>query len=170
LIKRFLLSLLMTVAATGCASPEETNETILEPAPPSFGAPVVEPLPLRIGFSFEPSVTEALYPIGISNGRAQYRVRLGSATRTAFDRVFSALFVEAEPVSRVPIIQEPLGQLDGIIRVGVAQVLVLIDAWVTYELTFLNPDGTQAGRWRVLGTSRAGYSAQRNLELERFPV
>ena len=65
-------------------------------------------------------------------------------------------------MSRVRTIHE---RLDGIIRVGVAQVLVLTEASVTYELTFLNRDGTQAGGWRVLGTSQVGNSAQRNLEL-----
>jgi len=155
-----LASMLLVVS---CAASEE----IIEPQPPSFGQPLVEPLPLRIAYAFEPSVDrEVLSTIGSSDDpTALFHLRLGRAARGAFERVFAASFVEAEDITGQAPAQEAT---DGIIRLSLAAARMGSGengyvASATFELIFLDPDGTQEGSWRVSGTGTD--SGERNMEL-----
>jgi len=121
-------------------------------------------LPLRIAYAFEPSVDrEVLSTIGSSDDpTALFHLRLGRAARGAFERVFAASFVEAEDVTGKAPAQEAT---DGIIRLSLAAARMGSGengyvASATFELIFLDPDGTQEGSWRVSGTGTEVRRAQ----------
>ena len=108
-IRRFFL-LAMTMVVVGCAKSEE----IIEPKPPSFDQPLVERLPLRIAYGFDPRVDrEVLATVGDNE---RYHLRLGPATRTTFERVFAALFAEAVDLAEETTAQEASRGWDGTIQ------------------------------------------------------
>jgi hypothetical protein len=112
---RTFLLLAMTIVVVSCGTRDET----IEPDSPSFGQPLVEPLPLRVGYAFDPTVDqEVLVPFGINKAQpiGRYHLRLGPATRTAFERVFTAVFVDAVDLAdEGPAHQSSTG-LDGTIE------------------------------------------------------
>lgn len=156
--------LLATIAIVGCAP----QEVIIEPQPPSFGPPLIEPLPLRVGYGFDPSVDREVYAPPGSDVRSI--ARLGPATRAAFARVFAAALADAVDLAGETSPRGSAEKLDGTIRLGVATASVQGASWkdsgaasALFELVFLNPDGTEEGGWQVPGG--AAGAGQRNAEL-----
>jgi hypothetical protein len=151
----YLILLAMVFAVVGCATGEET----IEPEPPSFGPPLIQPLPLRVGYAFEPEADRR---------GSGVRLRLGPATRAAFGRVFAAAFTEAVDLAGESPPRAATDVLDGTIRLGVAAASAQNTtdggaASATFELVFLNPDGAAAGSWQVRGG--AAGSGWRSVEL-----
>jgi hypothetical protein len=163
---RHLVLLVMTVGIVSCAPREE----IIEPKPPSFDRPIIEPLPLRVGYAFDREVDrELLGRVDDLGGPvAPVRLRLGPATRGAFGRVFAAAFVDPVDLARETPGRGSAAPLDGTIRLGVVDVWIgnVIDegtAVTRFELVFLNPDGSEEGSWQVRGG--AAGSGPRKVEL-----
>jgi len=160
-IKPFLL--VMMIAIGSCA----TRQEIIEPQPPSFAPPLVEPLALRIGYAFDPSIDQEVV---VTTDDERYDLRLGPATRTAFERVWGAVFVEAIDLAEAAPAHESPAGLDGTIRLrlaaaGLRRELDRYYGFTVFELIFLNPDGSQGGVWPVRGDGVAAASGQDSLEL-----
>jgi hypothetical protein len=155
----FLLAITITIVAAGCAEKDQ----IVEPKPPSFGQPLVEPLPLRIDYVFDPSVDREV--LTTDRGDQRYHLRLGPATRITFGRVFAASFVDAVELPAEKLAQNPPAGSGGIIQVRLAAAeIVNYAAWVKFELIFLSAGGSQDGVWRVPGYSPAADSEQQSME------
>jgi hypothetical protein len=166
---RSFLLLATTIVAVGCGTRDET----IEPKPPSFGQRVVEPLPLRVGYAFDPTVDqEVLVAFGSNEAKpiGRYHLRLGPATRSAFERVFASVFPDAVDLAEEGPAHHSSTGLDGTIELRLAGAELEpgvdgYDASTRFEVMFANPDGTTAGVWFVVGASREADSGQQAMEL-----
>jgi hypothetical protein len=166
---RSFLLLAITIVVVSCGMRDET----IEPESPSFGQPLVEPLPLRVGYAFDPTVDqEVLVPFGSNKAKpiGRYHLRLGPATRTAFELVFTAVFRDAVDLADKRPGDPSSTGLDGTIELrlelaGLERGLDGYDASTMFGVMFTNPEGTRGGVWRISGASRAANSGQRALEL-----
>ncbi len=144
-----LLALLLAVLV-GCG----TVETTVRPSLPSFVAPAIDPLPLRVAYGFADDLdTPRVHRVGSSdNPTAVHSFEVGAASRATFERLIPALFAEAVPAAAAP---------------GTAGTIVIAlakahgqrfpqpaYATVGYTLTFMEPDGSVAGTWQVDGQSK----------------
>lgn len=141
------LLLLALAACTASSSPPEVI------APGAAGLPdaVVDALPLRIAFAYDPSVDATITVPAESEYDRSLELRLGVVTRGAFDRVLPALFDAA-----VPIGSKPTSDVVGTIRIGISDAtFVNSGAGITYELTFEDASGATLDTWQVYGGSRS---------------
>lgn len=152
------------VAVVGCA----TREEIVEPEPPSFGRPLVEPLPLRVGYALGPDVDREILAGGGEGTR--FRLRLGPATRAAFGRVFAAAFTDAIDLAAGAPAPASAADLAATIRLDLASAWMQDvtgdgSATTTFELVFLNPDGSEESSWQVRGGAAGAGSRSAELAI-----
>lgn len=136
------------LALAACVS---TTERVIEPAPPTFAAPLVDPIPLRVAYSLDASVDEeVVYREGPSDRPwVIYHLRLGPASRAGLDRVLAALFPQGAPEGAAAT------GLDGRIRVRLVKAYATREgATIVYELDFMGADGTAVGAWQVVGAAK----------------
>lgn len=161
--RRFVaLPFLPVLAASGCGI---GREVVLEPASGTgWVPPLVEPLPLRLSYVFEPSVDqEVTFRAGpTSQPTGIYHLRLGPATRAIFERTLPALVTDARAGTPVP------GE-DGSLVIALLRAhatdLPEIAASVGYGITFHDPDGADIGTWKLSGSSIEGDTAEVALAL-----
>ena len=142
--------LVATLAACG------TTETTVRAPMPSFSAPAIDPLPLRVAYRFADDLdTPRVHRVGSTdNPTAVHSFELGAASRATFERLVQALFAEAVPASAVP---GTTGTIVIALTTAHGQRMPQpAYATVGYTLTFLEPDGSVAGTWQVDGQSNRG--------------
>jgi len=146
------LALLLVAALAACG----TTETTVRPPMPSFSAPAIDPLPLRVAYRFADDLdTPRVHRVGSTdNPTAIHSFELGAASRATFERLVHALFAEAVPASTAP---GTAGSIVIALTTAHGQRMPQpAYATVGYTLTFLEPDGSVAGTWQVEGRSNRG--------------
>ena len=145
------LLVLPAIAVVGCGG---GKDVVLEPAPGTgWLPPLIEPLPLRLSYVFEPSVDQEVTFSAVSSGT---HLRLGPATRAIFERTLPALVESARA-------GPPRPGDNGSLTIALLGVEVTKDAWslrnyvvawsVDYGITFVDPDGTDIGTWKISGAT-----------------
>jgi hypothetical protein len=138
------------------------SEQTVHPDVPTFSAPAIDPVPLSIGYAFADDLdTPRVHRVGASDDpAATYTFELGPATRAMFDRLMPALFQEASP--------SPGPNTAGTVRIAITgahaqRMPVPAYATITYSLSFIGPDGSDDGVWRVQETSRGGGALEEEM-------
>jgi hypothetical protein len=155
------LLILPAIVAVGCGG---GKDIVLEPAPGTgWVSPLVETLPLRLSYVFEPSVDQEVTVRAGSTSRplGVYYLRLGPATRAIFDRTLPLLVERARAGPPGP------GD-DGSLQIALLQAhatgLPEVAASVRYGITFVDPDGTARETWKIESTSTDGSAVADALE------
>ena len=103
-------------------------------------APLIEPLPARVGVYYSPEFREfaATRTVQVADRRDRYHYALGEPSAALFDWVFPAAFETTLVVRTKPPLSGGDGELDGVIA---PQIEGFTLTSISYEITLYAPSG-----------------------------
>ena len=166
---RRLISASTCAAVAGCSTSLVVNA--------EFPQPLVDPLPVRIGVLLDETLATYAHEEKIPK-QASYSIQLGQANVSMLNRLFSSMFVTAEPVVALPLAAEEQGRLDAVIKpelerfefdVPVRRTDEFVEVWMQYQLRLYETDGRLITEWPVTGYGKAEHGS-RGAALNRATV
>jgi hypothetical protein len=139
----------MMLLSGGCASSVTVNS--------EFPAPLIEPLPLRVGLYYSPQLTDYVHSEA-DDAETEWSLDLGNANIRMLDTVFAALFTATQRLASMPAPGEAVTGLDAIIAPAIDAVEISLPSqsrtdqyavWIRYNLDVHAPDGQLVVRWPV---------------------
>jgi hypothetical protein len=125
--------------------------------------PLVEPLPLRMGFYFEPALLDFVYVEKIEN-HGDWRVEVGQMQPKLFLQIGAAMFTHAEQVSSTA----PAGDnLDGVLAPSIVDFQISIpdqtrtdfyEVWIKYQIHVYDNKGALIADWPVTAYGKSNQS------------
>jgi hypothetical protein len=125
--------------------------------------PLVQPLPLRMGFYFEPSLLDYVYEEKIEN-HGDWRVEVGQMQPKLFLKVGAAMFTHAEQVSSIAPGND---NLDGVLAPTIADFQISIpdqtrtdfyEVWIKYLIHVYDNKGALIADWPVTAYGKSNQS------------
>jgi hypothetical protein len=129
----------------------------------SFPAPLVEPLPVRVGLIFSPELHDYIYTEDIPE-QSTWTITLGDANIAMLEPLFDTMFMETREVPELPLNAADQRGLDGVIRpmlekfefdVPIGQRDQFVEVWMQYKLSLYEPNGEVVTEWPVTGYGKA---------------
>jgi hypothetical protein len=138
-------------------------------------APLVEPMPLKMGMYFEPALTEYVYEERITD-HGDWRIELGPMQPKLFLQMGSAMFQRAVRVNAIT----PLApDLDGVLAPTIADFQISIPAqtrsdayevWIKYLIRVYDKSGSLVAEWPLTAYGKASQKDYGALESTRGPA
>jgi hypothetical protein len=146
--------LALTTLVVGCGRVHDEVPVALAGHLP---APLVAPLPVRMGVYFSPEFSSFAavdrhyaYRGGQASAATAYHLPLGPPSRVLLEDAFAALFERTVLVPERPPGLRGVPPVDAVIEPRISS------AWrgiVVFEFTLLEPDGSQIASWHIEGAS-----------------
>jgi hypothetical protein len=155
----------------GCGSASVVVES-------AFPAPLVEPLPVRLGIVIGPELQNFVHAEAIPQ-QATWTITLGDANVSMLRPLFNAMFLEARDISDIPTQQANLGSLDGVLRptlekfefdVPVGERDQFVEVWMQYRLFLYETDGEIVAEWPVTGYGKSELEGNREESVRRAAI
>jgi hypothetical protein len=144
-----------TVCLAGCA------QSVLVQS--EFPTPLVEPLPVRVGFIVDPSIRAFQHYEEIPQA-ATWTIELGDSSLTMFEPLFERMFADVQIVEDLPLAATGGPPLDGVIRpvlerfefdVPLATRDEFVEVWLQYQINLYEPNGDLIVEWPVTGYGKS---------------
>ena len=142
-------------ALSGCGSTQVIVES-------SFPAPLIEPLPLRMGLIIPDELYNFIYTEDIPD-QSLWTIALGDANVAMLEPLFKGMFLEITDVEGVPLAGDAAA-LDGVIEpklekfefdVPIGERDEFVEVWMQYQITIYEPDGATVLQWPVSGYGKS---------------
>jgi hypothetical protein len=150
--KRLWPALVAGVGLSGCGS----TEVIVEA---NFPAPLVAPLPLRMGVIIPDELYNFIYTEDIPE-QSLWTIALGDANVAMLEPLFKGMFQEVTDLEAVA----GAAGLDGVIEpklekfefdVPIGERDEFVEVWMQYQITVYEPDGATVAQWPVSGYGKS---------------
>jgi hypothetical protein len=137
--------------------------------------PLVQPLPLRMGLYFDPTLLDYVYEERIEN-HGDWRVEVGPMQSKLFQQIASAMFTEA---TQVESIAPTAGQLDGILAPTIEDFQIAIPAqtrsdfyevWIKYQIRVYDDQGSLIAEWPLTAYGKSNEADYGMLESTAQPA
>jgi len=147
------------VIAGACLSGCGSTQVIVES---SFPAPLIEPLPLRMGVIIPDELYNFIYTEDIPD-QSLWTIALGDANVAMLEPLFKAMFQEITDVEGVPL-AGGVAALDGAIEpklekfefdIPIGERDEFVEVWMQYQITVYEPDGATVLQWPVSGYGKS---------------
>ena len=128
-----------------------------------FPTPLVDPLPVRIGFIVDPTIREFQHYEEIPQA-ATWTIELGDSSLTMLQPLFQTMFADVQIVEDLPVATVNGAPLDGVIRpvlerfefdVPLATRDEFVEVWLQYQINLYEPNGDLIVEWPVTGYGKA---------------
>ncbi len=152
----------VSVAAPLLALLAGCTSTSMELREPTLPAPLLEPIPARVGIKYSPEMHDFTHREELLANRA-WTISLGAANRLLYDQIFTAMFDE------VVFLEEEddprLAGIDYLIRPSVEAFEFALPeqsrsetytVWIRYRLRVFDDAGDEIGNWPVSAYGKAG--------------
>jgi hypothetical protein len=143
-----------------------------------FPTPLVERLPVRMGFIIDPTISNFEHYEEIPQS-ATWTIQLGDASLSMLQPLFETMFTGLEIVEDVPV-SPGTPPLDGVIKpvlerfefdVPVATRDEFVEVWLQYQIRLYEPDGELIVEWPVTGYGKAELGrANREASVSRAAI
>ena len=163
------------VVASICATVSACSTSLVVNA--DFPVPLVDPLPVRVGFLFDETFSTYAHEEKIPQ-QASYSIQIGEANVSLLSQLFTSMFVAAEPVVTLPLESAEQGRLDAVIKpelerfefdVPIQRTDQFVEVWMQYQLRLYETDGQLIAEWPVTGYGKAEHG-NRGAALNRAAV
>jgi hypothetical protein len=144
-----------------------------------FPTPLVDPLPVHVGFIIDPSLQNFEHYEEIPQA-ATWTIQLGDASFSMFQPLFERMFQELTIVDDVPLAGPESAGVDGVIKpvlerfefdVPIRTRDEFVEVWLQYQISLFAPDGELIMDWPVSGYGKAELSwASREKSVGRAAV
>ncbi len=137
--------------------------------------PLVEPLPLHMGFYFEPALVEYVYEERIAN-QGDWRVEVGAMQSLLFLQMGSAMFTEAV---EVPAVTALAASVDGVLAPSIVDFQIAIppqtrtdfyEVWIKYRMRLYNNQGELIAEWPLTAYGKSNQEDFGMFESTREPA
>lgn len=161
--------------ASICATVSACSTSLVVNA--DFPVPLVDPLPVRVGFLFDETFSTYAHEEKIPQ-QASYSIQIGEANVSLLSQLFTSMFVAAEPVVALPLESAEQGRLDAVIKpelerfefdVPIQRTDQFVEVWMQYQLRLYETDGQLIAEWPVTGYGKAEHG-NRGAALNRAAV
>ena len=163
------------VVASICATISACSTSLVVNA--DFPVPLVDPLPVRVGFLFDETFSTYVHEEKIPQ-QASYSIQIGDANVSLLSQLFASMFVAAEPVVTLPLESAGQGRLDAVIKpelerfefdVPIQRTDQFVEVWMQYQMRLYETDGQLIAEWPVTGYGKAEHG-NRGAALNRAAV
>jgi hypothetical protein len=153
-----LLFVMLTLVSVGCST--------VVPVEEHFPSPLIEPLPVTVGVRYG----ERFRTYEYRPNEESWVVPLGSANVRLFNRMFTAMFERAVPVTHRASAAATTSQLDAVIQPTMEGYNIITptesnskfyQVSVEYMINLHTRDGERLTRWALLGTGRSPSKTMR---------
>ena len=162
------VSLLAAAALAGCSSSVVVQS--------DFPAPLVEPLPVRMGVIFDDELHNYIYYEELPQNAA-WTIDMGDANVGMLEPLFTGMFAQIELIDSVDA--AAAADVDGVLLpqlekfefdVPIGQRDEFAEVWLQYALTLFQPDGQVVHRWTVSGYGKAELIRDREEAVKRAAI
>jgi hypothetical protein len=162
------LSLIAAAALAGCSSSVVVQS--------DFPAPLVEPLPLRMGVIFDDELHNYIYYEELPQHTA-WTIDMGDANVGMLEPLFAGMFNQIELIDSVDA--APTANVDGVLQpqlekfefdVPIGQRDEFAEVWLQYALTLFEPNGEVVHRWTVSGYGKSELERDQEEAVKRAAV
>jgi hypothetical protein len=145
------------VAVSACLVGCGSSQVIVEA---TFPAPLIDPLPLRMGIIIPDELYNYIYTEDIPE-QSLWTIALGDANVAMLEPLFKGMFRETQNVEAIPVVA---GGLDGVIEptlekfefdVPIGERDEFVEVWMQYQITVYEPDGATVLQWPVSGYGKS---------------
>jgi len=127
---------------------------------PKLPSPLIEPLPLTVGITFDPSIAD--YEFVTRKWGDTFQFRPGIATQVVFSQVLKSTFAETIMLTPGELADLPVGTIDAAVFVGIKNFFAHIDiegeserVEITYTVTIKEPDSSTIAELDFDGQSQS---------------
>lgn len=140
-------------ALTGCSSSVVVQS--------DFPAPLVEPLPLRMGVIFDDELHNYIYYEELPQHTA-WTIDMGDANVGMLEPLFNGMFSQVALIDSID--EAPVANVDGVLvpqlekfefDVPIGRRDEFAEVWLQYALTLFEPNGNVVHRWTVSGYGKS---------------
>lgn len=162
------LSLFVGAGLAGCSSSVVVQS--------DFPAPLVEPLPVRMGVIFDEELHNYIYYEELPQ-HAAWTIDIGDANVGMLEPLFGGMFSEIELIDSVD--DAAAANVDGVLfpklekfefDVPIGRRDEFAEVWLQYALTLYEPDGNVVDRWTVSGYGKSELERDQEEAVKRAAI